>query len=203
MYQARHTALDRMTAECEALGGHGVVGVRLRRGPFLLGGAEFTAIGTAVRAQGVASGPRVPFTSDLSGQDFARLINAGWAPAGLALGIAMGTRHDDRATTGQVRPWAGNTEVAGWTELVNQTRHDARNRLDADVRRIGADGVVIAIMQMRVSQRPCPVAVGRSDHVAEVTIVGTAIVSFSGSGHRNARPALAVMPLGPRRRRAG
>jgi len=32
MYQARQTAIDRMTAECAALGGHGVVGVRLSRG---------------------------------------------------------------------------------------------------------------------------------------------------------------------------
>src|SRR5262249_46295740 len=32
MYEARHKALDRMTAECEELGGHGVVGVRLTIG---------------------------------------------------------------------------------------------------------------------------------------------------------------------------
>jgi len=34
MYQARQTAIDRMTAECAALGGHGVVGVRLSRGRY-------------------------------------------------------------------------------------------------------------------------------------------------------------------------
>jgi len=50
MYQARHAAIDRMTAECTELGGHGVVGARLSRGPFPLGGARFQAIGTAVRA---------------------------------------------------------------------------------------------------------------------------------------------------------
>ena len=48
VYQARQTAVDRMTAECAALGGHGVVGVRLPRGLFSLGGLEFTAIGTAI-----------------------------------------------------------------------------------------------------------------------------------------------------------
>src|SRR5580700_3174109 len=52
MYQARDTALGRMTAECAALGGHGVVGVRLSRGSFPLGGLEFTALGTAIRAPG-------------------------------------------------------------------------------------------------------------------------------------------------------
>jgi hypothetical protein len=68
MYQARRAAVDRMTAECAALGGHGVVGVRLSRGPFALGGLEFTAIGTAVRAAGAAAGPPAPFTSDVSGR---------------------------------------------------------------------------------------------------------------------------------------
>ena len=53
MYEARHKALDRMTAECEELGGHGVVGVRLTIGAFPAGGLEFKAIGTAIRAPGV------------------------------------------------------------------------------------------------------------------------------------------------------
>ena len=130
MYQARRTAIDRMTAECAALGGHGVVGVRLSRGSFSLGGLEFTAIGTAVRAQDAARGPRTPFTCAVSGQEFAKLIMTGWVPAGLALGISIGSRHDDRATARQARWASGNVEVAGWTELVNESRHDARRRLE-------------------------------------------------------------------------
>src|ERR1039457_6812296 len=84
---ARHTAVGRMITECAELGGHGVVGVRLSRGPFVLGGAQFTALGTAVRAPGTAPGQAVPFTGEVSGQDFAKLIMAGWVPAGLVLGI--------------------------------------------------------------------------------------------------------------------
>ena len=170
MYQARHTAIDRMTTECARLGGHGVVGVRLSRGSFPLGGLEFTAIGTAVRAPGVADGRRQPFTSDLSGQDFARLIMTGWVPVGLALGISIGSRHD------------------------------ARRRLESEVERLGAEGVVIAAMRLRVSQRACPVTVGRRDHIAEATLLGTAIASFAAAGPPHAGPALAVMPLGPQRR---
>jgi uncharacterized protein YbjQ (UPF0145 family) len=199
MYQARHTALDRMTAECAALGGQGVVGVRLTRGSFPLGGLEFRAIGTAVRAPGSAPGPSAPFTSDVSGQDFAKLIMAGWVPAGLALGISIGSRHDDRATARQTRWVSGNVEVAGWTELVSESRHDARRRLEEDVRRLGAEGVVIAGMLMQVRERDCPVAVGRRDHIVEVTLTGTAIARFSRAGQRDVGPALAVMSLGPRR----
>jgi len=198
MYQARHTALDRMTAECARLGGHGVVGVRLSRGPFTLGGLEFTAIGTAVRAPGAAAGPRVPFTSDVSGQDFAKLVMAGWVPAGFALGISVGARHDDRATTRQARWTSGNAEIAGWTEVVSEARRDARRQLERDVTRLGAEGVVIAGMELRVRSRDCPASVGRRDHIVEATITGTAIVRFSAAGPRPAggRP-LTVMSLGP------
>ncbi|MGH3259766.1 MAG: heavy metal-binding domain-containing protein [Streptosporangiaceae bacterium] len=202
MNQARHTAIDRMTAECAVLGGHGVVGVRLYRGPFVLGGLEFSAIGTAVRARGATHGPRAPFTCDLSGQDFAKLIMTGWVPAGLVLGISIGLRHDDRTTKRQARWRSGNVEVAGWTELVGQSRRDARGQLEVDVRRLGAEGVVIAAMQLQVRERDCPVQVGRRDHVAEATLIGTAIARFSPAGQPGAGPAVAIMSLDPQRRQA-
>jgi uncharacterized protein YbjQ (UPF0145 family) len=202
MYQARRTAIDRMTAECAALGGHGVVGVRLSRGSLPLGGLDFTATGTAVRALGAAPGQRALFTCDVSGQDFAKLITAGWVPAGLALGISIGSRHDDRGLAGQARWWSGNVEVTGWTELVNQSRHDARRRLQDDVRRLGGEGVVISGMQMRARGRDCPAAVGCHDHTVEVTLTGTAIARFSRGAPSPAAPALTVMPLSPQRRRA-
>jgi uncharacterized protein YbjQ (UPF0145 family) len=178
-----------------------VVGVRLSRGSFPFGGLEFTAIGTAVRAPGAACGRREPFTSDLSGQDFAKLITTGWVPVGLGLGISIGSWHDDRTTTRQARWRSGNAEVTGWTELVNQVRHDARRQLESDVARLGAEGVVIAAIQLRVSQRDCPVSVGRCDHIAEATLIGTAIARFSRPGLGDTRPALGVMPLSPQRHR--
>jgi uncharacterized protein YbjQ (UPF0145 family) len=202
MYQARQTAIDRMTAECAALGGHGVVGVRLSREALPLSGLDFAAAGTAVRAPGAAHAQRALFTCDVSGQDFAKLITAGWVPAGLALGISIGSRHDDRGLAGQARWWCGNVEVVGWTELVNQSRHDARRRLEQDVRRLGGEGVVITGMQMRVRERDCPAAVGRRDHIAEVTLTGTAIARFSGAAPCPAGPALTVMPLGTQRSQA-
>jgi uncharacterized protein YbjQ (UPF0145 family) len=211
MYEARHKALDRMTAECEELGGHGVVGVRLTIGPFPAGGLEFKAIGTAIRAPGVGpvstwSGRRGhrhrPFTSDLSGQDFSKLIMKGWVPAGLALGISIGSRHDDWLTVGQTRWGAGNAEVTGYTELVNDARHDARQQLARDVTRLGGEGVVIAEMDMRVRERECPVQEGRRDHIVEATTIGTAIVRFTRQEQRQARPTLAIMSLDPQRRQA-
>jgi len=201
MYAARRTAIGRMTAECQALGGHGVVGVRLTIGGFPAGGLEFKAIGTAVRGPGVPP-LRHPFSSDLSGQDFAKLIMAGWVPAGLALGISIGARHDDWATRSQTFWGAGNTEVSGYTELVNHTRHDARLQLQADVARLGASGVVIASNDLRVRERECPSQEGRRDHIAEATIIGTAVTQFTT--HAQSRPpgSLAILSLDPQRRQA-
>ncbi|HXW87862.1 MAG TPA: heavy metal-binding domain-containing protein [Streptosporangiaceae bacterium] len=199
MYAARRAAIARMTAECQELGGHGVVGVRLTIGQFPAGGLEFRAIGTAVRAPGGTS-LREPFTSDLSGQDFAKLILAGWVPVGLVLGISIGARHDDWATISQSRWGAGNTEVSGYTDLVNATRHDARQQLERDVVRHGADGVVLQDMEMHVGEHECPIQEGRKDHVVEATIIGTAIAHFGRP--RTTRPPLAIMSLDPQRRQA-
>ena len=92
--------------------------------------------------------------------------------------------------------------MAGWTELVSQARGDARRQLESDVERLGADGVVIATMEMRVRERDCPETVGRHDHIVEATLIGTAIARFAPAEPRHDRPALAVMALDPQRRQA-
>ncbi|HEY6278941.1 MAG TPA: heavy metal-binding domain-containing protein [Streptosporangiaceae bacterium] len=201
LYAARRAAIGRMTEECAILGGHGVVAVSLTIGAFPAGGLEFKAIGTAVRAPG-APPLRHPFSSDLTGQDFAKLIMAGWVPAGLALGLSIGARHDDWGVRSQTYWGAGNAEVTGYTELVNATRHDARQQLAADVARIGATGVVVSVNQLRVHERECPAQDGRRDHVAEATTIGTAIVPFSSSRAPSRPGSLAILSLDPQRRQA-
>jgi uncharacterized protein YbjQ (UPF0145 family) len=200
MYEARRKAIGRMTAECAALGGHGVVGVSLDIGQFPAGGLEFKAIGTAVRAPGAVS-PRAPFTSHLSGQDFAKLIINGWAPAGLVLGISVGARHDDWQTISQSAWGAGNTEITGYTDLVNSARHDARVQLERDARAHGAEAIVTSDMTLRMRERECPAQEGRRDHIAEATFVGTAITRF-GRTSAPPRPSLAMLSLDPQRRQA-
>jgi uncharacterized protein YbjQ (UPF0145 family) len=180
LYQARRAAISRMTTECTALGGLGVIGVKLTIGPFgddedVL---EFKAFGTAVRAHGVVSRAQ-PFASDLSGQDFTKLVAHGFVPVGLALGVAVGYRHDDWLTQGQTRWTAGNVEVEGYSDLVRQTRTDARNELELDLVRMGAEGVVVQETKTKISERRCPIVPFGKDHVVEATIVGTAIAQFA------------------------
>ena len=98
MYHARELAMTRMEAEAAGLGADGIVGVRLEIEFKEFGHdlAEFIAIGTAVKADlPPASGATwrnnkgKPFTSDLSGQDFWTLIQAGYAPLGMVMGTCV------------------------------------------------------------------------------------------------------------------
>src|SRR5579862_7452662 len=87
MYNARELAMSRMQAEADHLGADGVVGVQVRMQTYVWGQdvLEFIATGTAVKAIGSTAGVhRAPdgraFTSDLSGQDFFRLLASGAVP---------------------------------------------------------------------------------------------------------------------------
>ncbi|MFG2987324.1 heavy metal-binding domain-containing protein [Streptomyces sp. NPDC048258] len=199
LYAARRLALARAVAECRALGGDGIVGVDLRVDRFTSHTVEFTVLGTAVRARSRIR-PRAPFTSHLRGQDFAKLLNAGWVPTGLAFGIAMETRHDDWSTL-QSSWTAGNQEVEGYTQLISRARQGARKQLAIDVAKHGADGVVVDEVELTVHGRECPGVGGigggayARDCIAEAVFVGTSIARF-GRSRRPAGPEpLTIMRL--------
>jgi hypothetical protein len=199
--EARGAALGRMSAECAALGGDGVVAARLTVAPFVAQAncLEFQVIGTAVRAAGAVRAPR-PFTCHLGGQDVAKLLTAGWVPVELLYGMSIGVRHDDYRTRSQRASWR-NTEVDGWSRLVHDVRADARSVLMAQGGRRGGDGVVLSAGGLRVWREPCTRTSGNNDqqdHIAEATLVGTSVARFTV---RQEPPrVLTVMPLGPRRR---
>jgi uncharacterized protein YbjQ (UPF0145 family) len=177
------TAIDRMTAECADLAGHGIVGAVLRvteipATSFTTSAIKFTVTGTAVLAGGCPMLAR-PFATDLSGPDFAKLVMAGWMPAGIALGIAVAGMHDDLVTTSS-GPWGtGNAEVPTYTALMTKVRRDARDRLEQSVRGLGADGVVVSAMTLRVRSDPCHAHAAAADHFAEAVTTGSAIARFA------------------------
>jgi uncharacterized protein YbjQ (UPF0145 family) len=185
------TAIGRMITEAATIGADGIVGVRLSQNGMGNAVHEFTAMGTAVRARSATRPARV-FSTHLPGQDVAKLVLAGWIPVELALGIAVGIRHDDWATR-QQRTWtAGNIEIGAHTELVNQTRADARMLLRRRIAAVGADGAVISTM--RLSTWEIEPAEGHTDHVAEATVVATAIAQFHRS-HVPPSRSLTYLPL--------
>ncbi|HEY3632250.1 MAG TPA: heavy metal-binding domain-containing protein [Jatrophihabitantaceae bacterium] len=149
MYHARELAMTRMEAEAHALSADGIVGVRLlvRLREWGAHIAEFIAVGTAV----VGSEPPPsgtwrdnrgrPFTSDLSGQDFWTLLEAGYAPLGLVMGTCV--YHIAHQKLGQMFRNAGqNVELPQFTQGMYDARELAMGRMQAEAVARGAEGVV-------------------------------------------------------------
>ncbi len=172
MYQARELAMTRMEQEAAALGADGVVGVHLEI-TFREWGAhmaEFIAIGTAVRSSNGGNHRNVrglPFTSDLSGQDFYNLVQAGYMPVGLVIGSCVW-----HVAYQGIRQWfksvGNNIEMTNYTQGLYNARETAMARMQAEAMSLRALGVVGA--QVHEKQH------GWGSHVIEYFAIGTAIV---------------------------
>ncbi len=146
MYAARELAMSRMEEEAAVLGADGVVGVRLDVGFYEWGRgtAEFLALGTAVSAEdgGNWKTPEgKPFTSDLSGQDFWTLLQAGHAP----LGLVMGTCVYHVAHQGMFKAMGNigqNKEMPNFTQALYEARELAMERMQDEAKKTGAEGIV-------------------------------------------------------------
>ena len=176
MYNARELAMARMQSEAEHLGADGIVGVELRMQMYAWGQEvlEFVATGTAVRALNGAGAHRAPdgraFTSDLTGQDFFRLLAAGAVPVAFVLGTCV--YHIAHQSAMQALRQAGqNQEMIQFTQGVYDARELSLSRMQAEADQAGAGGIV-------------GVSVGVSNHVwgehaTEFLATGTAIRRLS------------------------
>jgi uncharacterized protein YbjQ (UPF0145 family) len=193
LYHGYDSALRRMVAEAQAMDADGVLGVRLSVDHLDQGNREFVALGTAVRASSAPVHPRRPFTTELAGQDFAKLLYAGWVPASIAIGISVAIRHDDWRTRQQSSSlFSGNVEVTGYTELVQFARADARQHFGERIQRAGADGAIVS--SMGVDLRAIEPSDNHRDHLAEATVIGSAIARFH-RGRSAPTDALTILPL--------
>lgn len=191
LYRGYNTALARMTTEAAAMGADGVVGVRLTRTHLGQSAQEFVALGSAVRAQS-RHRPARPFTAALPGQDVAKLMQSGWVPARIAVGIAVEAQYLDWRSRNQMGVFAGNTEVSGPTELITRVRHLARDTFGRHAADTHADGAIVSDIQLHTWDQEVNNAILVC---AESKVFGTAISRF----HDGARPtrgnALTIMPL--------
>ena len=183
LYQSRELAMERMEAEADELGADGIVAMRLTVSVHAWGTniIEFLAIGTAVRhieAQGsyrTANGK--PFTSDLSGQDFWTILNAGYRPLGFVMGNCVYYVGPPAQQSAQ------NGELSGPTQALYDSRELAMERMQAEAEGLNAEGIV-------------GVLVDETNHtwgptVLEFSAVGTAVIAIRAD-HQIPRPALVL-----------
>ena len=176
MYSARELAMTRMRAEADHLGADGVVGVNLRMQMYAWGQdvLEFVATGTAVRALAGEGAHRAPdgraFTSDLSAQDFFRLLAAGAVPVAFVLGTCV--YHIAHQSAMQALRQSGrNQEMVTFTQGVYEARELALVRMQSEASEARASGIVG--VNVAVSNHVW------GEHATEFLATGTAIRRLS------------------------
>jgi uncharacterized protein YbjQ (UPF0145 family) len=172
MYNARELAMARMQAEADHLSADGIVGVQLRLQMYAWGQSvlEFVATGTAVRHLSGEGAHRAPdgraFTSDLSAQDFFRLIAAGAVPVAFVLGTCV--YHIAHQSAMQALRQAGqNQEMIQFTQGVYEARELALARMQAEATQARSSGIVG--VNIAVSNHVW------GEHATEFLATGTAI----------------------------
>ncbi len=189
---AAQLALSRLQQEAALLKAHGVIGVRFARRDYEWGNnlLEYTAIGTAVRFPDAPLAPS-PFLSDLSGQEFWNLIQAGYYPAGVVTGYCSYYTALGSNIAGQLRNswWGGlgaaNLEIEPFSKSLYTARHLAMTRASSMARNLNALGIVgmhvesnrqILDYEQEHEYQPTLYYMDLAVHFA---VVGTAIIALS------------------------
>lgn len=187
---ARQRAFARLEQEATLVGADAVLGVRLTVGQheWAAGAIEYVAVGTAVRIEGSErAGAQRPVLTDLSGQDFWKLRQAGELPLGV---VGASTVHyivagwsTQQAQSGFGAGWA-NQELRDFTRGVYDARETALGRMTSEARELGAAGVVGVSIVHSVEEREGSAGSGRRDLVVTFHCLGTAIGQRTKKSHK-------------------
>lgn len=163
----------RLVAQTTAVGGHGVIGARtlLRWLSKPAQVMELTVVGTAVRHPGSEPLP-TPFTCHLSAQDLAKVLEVGWVPAGLVLGVGR-IQCDGGCGIYKGFSTKSNWDVPQYGAAIDR----ARSIATAGLRRAAASvGEGVVGVTAKVTFRAGKLEGGATESkIAEVLLIGTAV----------------------------
>jgi uncharacterized protein YbjQ (UPF0145 family) len=141
---ARRRALARLTDEATEVGADAVVGVSLERADHDLGRrtVEYAVNGTAIRS--ATPGERAsPVLTDLSVQEYSKLIGAGLEPMGLvATTVAVFASPSRDTRIRRVRTFRANQELTEVSNAFRLARDVIREDLRDQIKGVGGAGVV-------------------------------------------------------------
>lgn len=133
--EGRHAAIERMESEAKKHGANGVASV-VSEVRSLGGYTEFLAQGTAVH------GNNLPFfSSATSGMELYTHLDAGYRPIRFSMGIVAYALGVGRGFMGSLRT-LGRGEVKEFSQMYNDIRHTALERLRAEAASLGGNAVV-------------------------------------------------------------
>lgn len=171
-------AIRRLVDEVRAVGGDGVVGLRVEQ--TTVGGPDnptwhFLASGTAICSTG-STRAASPFTSALTATQTAVALRAGWVPVSYLACPVMAVRWVEPESRQRERLSAPNGEIDAYSEAVNVCRRQAGADFARAAREVKADAAVMSGMSVQVHS---------ALDLAEVSVLvtGTALAQF-----RVARP---------------
>jgi uncharacterized protein YbjQ (UPF0145 family) len=197
--EARRLAFMRLEQEAMLAGAHAVVSVRVTSGKWdwANDAIEFVMTGTAVRAEGQPM-PARPVLTDLSGQDYWKLREAGYEPVGVVGGtsswLVRPSRDSRRAILGGVFSGYRNQEIPEFSHAMYYARQRALSLVYSQGQVLGANGVVgVSITDDHKLHR-----IERENSaddvylIATMHVLGTAIVS---RGEDRTPPVTPVMSM--------
>jgi uncharacterized protein YbjQ (UPF0145 family) len=180
--ECRRLALGRLLEEARACRASAVLGVRIEEGvhDWAPGALEFIAIGTAVRLpEALRDSNGQTVLSDLTGQEFTQLCQAGLRPVGIAAHTSVhyvpASQQTQMAQRSFGSAWV-NQELVDFSQGVYEAREKAIGSVTAQVRELGGDGIIG--VQVREHGRTHAVQRGLSEsRDLEVTfhVIGTVI----------------------------
>lgn len=176
---ATQLAVGRMEQEAQALGAHGVVGVRfdIVRHEWGEKTIEVQLFGTAIAGPGQPA--QTPWLSDLSGQEWWALHRAGYGPVGLVYGnctwFVLTTQYDEWSEQSVT-----NQELRHFSDALRQCRDRVNTQIRGAARQMGAIGVVGVHLTRRIDEirltgpgeNP---AYEREHHNLTLSMIGTAV----------------------------
>ncbi|WP_165229036.1 heavy metal-binding domain-containing protein [Aquisphaera insulae] len=136
----RHLALERLEAEAAERGCNAVVDIITKILPFGVGVREMLMVGTGSHNPALGQ-PKIPVTSELTGEELWNLTQLGYAPLRLVLGTSVYALGLAGGIGAFFQSFARG-EINGVTRLVYDARENCLDHIRLEAEELRADGVI-------------------------------------------------------------
>jgi uncharacterized protein YbjQ (UPF0145 family) len=176
--RTRHLALTRIKDAALKAGANAVIGIETAIMP-LLGTQEMMMTGTASTHPALAAYSSNPVTSDMTNQELWNLVNIGYLPLELVMGVSVYSLGFASGVAAFAKSIAGGS-MENLSELLYEAREKAFERIQQAAQACGADEVV------GVKTRVYDLGGG----LVEFMVIGTAVKKIEGitTKHENLPP---------------